>query len=330
MRNFTIGLIAAGFLLLNLPVYGVDVSGKAYIQYSYDLSDDADDKNAFDVTRVYLNFNEEVTDTIKFKATTDVKRIGGTQSDSGYLQAFLKYAYLDFADVCPWAESSSLKVGQVPTPWTGFEDKIWGYRYISKSFADLEGKLSSADLGLNFEGKYLGGRLEKNLALINGEGYHNAEVNKYKDAQLRLTWKPWLTSSGSETLKGVGLSGFYSAGIDENEDTRNRGVVLLSLQNACCTVAVEYLSSTDGGTDGSGFGGFGSVKIGDKRTLFARVENFDPDTDTDDDEHTRYILGVNQELADKVDLALDYQGVNYEASGSEDGSGVYLHMRVKY
>ena len=104
---------------------------------------------------------------------------------------------------------------------------------------------------------------------------------------------------------------------------------MLSYQADKFTVAGEVLTTDDNGKTGSGYGGFGLLKM-DKFTPFVRYETFDPDTDTTDDEHTRILGGVSYRISKKVVAAIDYISKDYKDSAKIDASAVYFHMRVKY
>lgn len=322
-----------GLLLFSLMVFSVlvfrpisnaaEVSGKSYIEYKYDLTEDSK-VNEFGVTRVYLNYKKAVTDKIKFRATTDIKAGDYAGKDNFYM-VFIKYLHVTFEDIYP---AANLRVGQINRPWVGFEEKIWEHRWVSKVFADLEGRLSSTGRGVMLMGKIPDGYGEYLVSYINGAGYHTEESGEYnKDISVRVTLQPIKD-------KGLKLSSLYYAGLYDDtglsDATKNRIVGLVSYQADKFTVAGQYLTSDDKGKKGAGYGGFVICKHIDKISPFIRYETFDPDTDKDDDEHTRIIGGVSYKLAEKVVVALNYQGKDYKSKAKTDSSAVYLNMRVKY
>lgn len=322
-------LAAAAVAMFFLKVIGpvaeaVDISGKTYLEYINDRTEKLEGNDEFKVTRVYINFKEKVDDKIDFRATMDIKSSDYAGKDNYYV-VFMKYAYVTFKDVYP---GGKLVLGQQSRPWVGFEEKIWEYRWIRKVFADLEGKLSSTGRGISLQGKIPDGYGEYAVAYINGAGYHTKESGEYsKDVSLRLTVQPLEN-------KALKLNVLYYVGkydtIGLADDTKNRIVGLISYQADKFTVAGELLTSDDKGTKGSGFGGFGILKLNDKVSPFLRYETFDPDTGTSGDEHTRIIAGVSYKLAKKVVAAVNYQNIDYKLSTATDTSALYFHMRVKY
>ncbi|MFQ5867966.1 MAG: hypothetical protein ACE5IT_08270 [bacterium] len=312
--------------VVSLPVLsslaiGVEVSGKSYIEYKYDLTRNNEGNDEFAVTRVYLNFKEKVTDKIDFRATTDIKA-GSYEGKDNYLMVFIKYLYVTFNDIYPDAK---LRIGQTNRPWIGFEEKIWEHRWVSKVFADLEGKLSSTGRGVMLMGKVPQGYGDYAVAYINGAGYHTEESGEYsKDISVRLTLQPL-------SDKALKLNALYYAGKYDTtglaDATKNRIVGMVSYQADRLTVAAEYLTSDDKGTKGAGGGGFGIFKATDRISPFIRYEIFDP---KDDDEHTRIIVGVSYKLRKKVVAAIDYQSEDYKSSAMTDTAQLYLHMRINY
>ena len=55
-----------------------------------------------------------------------------------------------------------------------YQESIWGYRYMYKTFQDENKFVSSADLGVNAEIK-LSEKIDLNLFALNGEGYKNVQ-----------------------------------------------------------------------------------------------------------------------------------------------------------
>ena len=148
----------------------VEVHGNVYLHYRSVLSSESwKGYNAFDISRAHLTFTgplsrmEKVGRRMRFDITTDLTRLSelgqsGTQSvagsavvipeaeANGYLMRFIKHAYLEIEGVRP---GLSVRFGQSPAPWVPYEEQIWGFRWIERSFGNLEGKLSEAELGFS-------------------------------------------------------------------------------------------------------------------------------------------------------------------------------------
>jgi hypothetical protein len=294
----------------------IKVSGKTYIDYSYDLDDN---KSKFSVGRVYLNFKSPVGEKTDFRATTDLSG-GAYDGKTDYYLAYIKYAYFTIKDIYPDAK---LSLGQVGRPWVGNAEKIWEYRWLSKVFPDIEGKISSTGRGLKLDGKIPNGYGSYSLMYFNGAGYYTTESGEEKDIEARVT----VTPLGDSSLKvNIGqVIGKDDAALTD----KNRTVALISYQADKFTVAAETLMSKDAAINGSGIGAFVLLKLGGV-TPFIRYDSWDPDTATAQDDHTRIIGGISFKLDDKVSAAIDYQKTDNTNPATADDSKVYFHTRMKY
>jgi hypothetical protein len=79
-----------------------------------------------------------------------------------------------------------------------------------------------------------------------------------------------------------------------------------------------------------GYSIFAELKPHKKFSVIGRYDYFDPDDDADDDENTRYILGLAYHLdkPHKNMIVLDYDAVDYEDSGKEDDKRIQLTLQI--
>lgn len=306
------------FIFVSL-ISGLDISGKTYLYYYYNLSQNKADINGFDISRAYLIFKEKIDESKEVKITTDVGR-----DSSGIISLFLKYANITFKGILP---DINLIFGLLETPWIGFEEKIWEHRFVSAVFVDLEKKLNSADLGLSLSGKLADNIVEYIIAAVNGEGYKKAEINKFKDLQGRLTISPLKIIS--DDLKNIKISGFYSYGKSDENNERKTSIGFISYQNDLITIAAEDLYVNENNKISRGFGGFGIIKL-DKLSIFERIEQFEPDINIGWDKYTRIISGISYKLNEKVVLALDNQLLIYENTNKINNNLIYLNVEINY
>ena len=97
--------------------------------FNKDFSNDALKKNAFEIKRAYFGYEYKISEKISSKVTFDV---GKNNSGSDYT-AFLKIAQLD------WKVKNNFKLslGMIGNKQFKYQDSIWGYRYMYKTFQDL-------------------------------------------------------------------------------------------------------------------------------------------------------------------------------------------------
>jgi hypothetical protein len=166
--------------------------GKVFFNYHYDATQDATQRNTFELQRAYLGYKYSFSDAISATITLD----GSRESDASAYTAFLKIAQLDWKVASP----VKLSVGLIGLKQFDTQEKFWGYRYIFKSFQDEFALGSSADLGANAEIK-LAKTLKANLFVLNGEGY-----SKLQDDMGRMKVGGNLIF---EPVKGLTIKGYY-------------------------------------------------------------------------------------------------------------------------
>lgn len=302
----------------------VKVSATIFSQYSYNLMEKGADYNAFELTRAYINFATDLTETISAKLTTDIHRY--STSDPKNLQLYLKYGYVEFKDT----PVGKITVGLQSLPWVSSVEKVWKHRFVAKVFADIEGKQTSADLGVGVSGNLLNKSMEYNLTLANGEGYNSVEANKAKDGYARL---------GYEITKGLKINTHYRYGLTNIDQKRDRANALLSLEQDDYTIATEYLYTVDQSAQGkgyyvgSGYSVFGFYKLGAGFSLFGRYDWFDPDVNPDKTKNAHFtvIYGIGYDITKDVKVVFDNQQVKYEdKAGKSNENAVYAHMLINF
>ena len=192
--------------------FGID----SFLQYSAELHEQ-DGYNAFDVTRGYLNIKAQMSDKVSFRFTPDVRPTTDANLDRN-LALRLEYAALDVQ------VSDNVKVmfGQHETPWLTFEESVNRYRVIGPFFSERLGLIPGpTDLGASIKATH--GRTEVHAGVYNGEGYGQAELDRYKAIDGRATFRPF----DPETELGkVTISGFYQYGWYARDRPRNVAIVM--------------------------------------------------------------------------------------------------------
>jgi hypothetical protein len=232
--------------------------------------------NQFDIERIYLNVQSQLSENTAFRFTTDVyrnaaypgssastvlpvvdstgKKIGTTtvpgSANSSYFNGLairVKYGYFDWKP----AKDITLRMGLQGTPWFDLVEHAWGYRGVQQTAADKNGFLSSADLGFsagwNFPDKY--GSLTGYI--FNGSGYTNPELNRFKDVAAKVEINPM---PESETFKGLKLAwfGYWGSNLvtstlqSSNALANNNMGFLLWYKYDIFNLGVEYDTHTNG------------------------------------------------------------------------------------
>jgi hypothetical protein len=136
---------------------------------------------AFGITRAYLGYEYNFSKEWYGKVVLDVADPG-----SGKLQmtAFLKNAYIKYN-----RGNFTAYFGMISTTQFKVSEKIWGYRYIEKTFQDAYKFNSSADLGINLDYK-INAFLSADFSIINGEGYKKLQGDNILRPGIGVTVKP--------------------------------------------------------------------------------------------------------------------------------------------
>jgi hypothetical protein len=260
----------------------------SFLQYSAALHEE-DGFNAFDVTRGYFNVKAKLSERISVRFTPDVRPTTDASLNRN-LALRLEYASLD-AKV---SDGVSIMFGMHETPWLTFEESVNRYRVIGPMFAERLGLIPGpTDVGASV--KVTSGRTEVHVGVYNGEGYGQAEQDKYKSLEGRVTLRPF--DEGSEA-GNVSISGFYQYGWYARDRPRNVAIVMGSYEVPHVALTAQYLSATDNpfiarDVERRGLSFFGEGRGGP--TGWAGVgglDLFDPDALNDNDSRRRYTFGA--------------------------------------
>ena len=331
MAAVTAATISGGRLAAQgTPAPTLSVSGVGYAAWNFNLSG-SQHVNAFDVSRSYVNLNAKFSGGVSTRVTSDVYR-----NADGSLGYRLKYGYVAYA---PGAGAVTYKFGLVQTPWLSREEDLWGYRMQGSMALDRNKYLTSADFGISADTK-VGGKLDLNFAIVNGEGYAKAEGDDRKDFQVRASYLVSATDDNSAT-GGFRISGYAGIGKPTSGGERTRYVGMVSYASKQFTLAGEYALATDS-THGQGavpgpaiaaapeakgsvISAFGVYHLtNSKVALIGRVDIVDPNTDVSNDKNTRIIAGASYQVSPNLRLLGDVDLLSHEAG---DPSGALVDPR---
>lgn len=259
----------------------------SYMQYSAELHE-RDGYNAFDVTRGYFNVEARITDRLRVRFTPDIRPTTDASLNRN-LTLRMEYASLD-AKV---SDNVSVMFGLHETPWLSYEESLTRYRVLGPLFAERLGLIPGpTDLGASV--KATTGRTEIHAGVYNGEGYGQAEFDKYKAVDGRVTFRPFADDSDRGS---VSVSGFYQYGWYARDRPRNVAIVMGAYETDNIVATAQYLSATDNpfvavDVQRRGMSFFGEVRQG--LTGWAGVggvDFVDPDAENESDARRRYLFG---------------------------------------
>ena len=322
----TIFIIFIGFEIYSQQNKG-KVSTRVYWNFNKDFTKDAPRKNAFEITRAYFGYEYRINDNISSKVTFDV----GKNSSGSDHTAFLKIAQLD------WKIKNNLKlsIGMIGNKQFKFQESIWGYRYMYKTFQDENKFGSSADLGVNAEIK-LSEKINLNLFALNGEGYKNVQDdNGFIKIGGNLIY---------EFDNGFSAKIYYDSQPSiENFNLVNTGY-FIGYEKEKTRIGLEYNEMLNGKTykdpskdhSLSGFSGYISQTLSKNATIFFRYDSLGSnilsgslDAWNSGKDGNLMILGFEHVVIKGFKLNLNYRNYNYNDNSINNKSMVFINAEIK-
>lgn len=182
------------------------ISTQIFLGYRY-YEEGNGNFNEFSVKRGYINFEKSLNKNLSGRITPDLT-IDKEGDGEGDLEMRLKYCYVELKDEDGYGifTSPKLLIGEVPTPFIDFEEKVNAYRVVASHYLDDMKIFSSADFGVTTT-VLLGGKVDEGyqksvsnaypgkfgsiaVGVFNGGGYNALEYNNNKTLQWRLSLRP--------------------------------------------------------------------------------------------------------------------------------------------
>ncbi|OQX61686.1 MAG: hypothetical protein B5M56_08380 [Desulfococcus sp. 4484_241] len=299
--------------------------------------------NDFRLTRGYFTVKRDVTHWLGGRMTIDIHK-----DTSGDYKERMKYLYAEMRPKdAGFLTGMKIEAGLGHIPWLDFEEHVNPYRCQGTMAIERAGVLNSADTGVSIRGNF-GGTLNDatgktgnhhydglygtwHIGLYNGPGYHASEGNNNKVLEGRLTVRPL-----PDVLPGLQFSYFgvygegnkMAAGAADYPDYHvNLGMI--SYEHPDVILTAQYIA-TDGQKDGNwvdasgealsaeGYSFFGRVRLAmldPDLAVFARYDNFDPDSDDKIAGNTGYdmvIAGLSYDFYKGNMLLVSYETTDYE------------------
>jgi hypothetical protein len=287
------------------------VSGRMY----YDLSSIEQKSNGvktapsgtgFDIKRFYIGIDHKFNDVFSANVTTDFQYSSALSAT----ELYIKKAYLQ-AKV---SDALVIKLGSADLPWVPFAEDVYGYRYVENTLIDRTKFGTSADWGVHASGKFMDGKVNYAVSIIDGAGYKAPLRSKGMDIEGRLSVMP----IDHVTLAIGGYSGKLgkeTEGAVNIFHTANRFNALAAYTTKQYRIGVEYFSSEDWNNittttsdKADGYSVFGTYSFTDQISAFGRYDYVKPNKDTADSKKDNYYnIGLTYSPAKIVDFSLVYK-----------------------
>jgi len=162
---------------------------RIYITTDYAIADDFDARFRLeaDQTSSSLTPGTLSTTTGKIKYAGDGQYLTSATVSGQKIGVMVKDAYLKWKGIF---SGSDMIFGLSPTPAFDISEAAWGYRSLEKTIMDLNGIVSSRDLGIDLKGKITENGSVNYWAKIGNNNSNAPENNKFKRYYLLLQFKP--------------------------------------------------------------------------------------------------------------------------------------------
>lgn len=313
-RTLAAAALAAALALAARPADAqVAVGGVVYGQYAYRSSDSLH-LNGFDITRAYVNLTGKFSGGVGFRVTSDLYRVADSST-----ALRLKYAYATWT---PAQGPLTFKMGMTQTPWLDWEEALWDYRMQGSMAVDRNRYMTASDFGAAVDGAFASERFNVQAGVYNGEGYAGGLGDRYKDAEVRASFRLLATDDGSR-VGGLRVTGYAGVGQPSGGGRRNRFIGMLSWRSTAVTLAGEYAATRDSATapaaalrDGRIISAFAVLHAPHTPlAVIGRLDVVDPNTASvsDTDRQTRLIAGVAWQLAPNLRVLADVDHLAYQS-----------------
>jgi hypothetical protein len=322
---------------------------RAYFGAESKLSDYTFMRITFDIRpERFLTSSTKIIDS-----AGDTVTVPSLSAYSGY-PIILKYAYAEWK-VKPIANYFKIRLGLQPTNYLNYAESFWNRRYIAKMIIDQNGWLSTSDFGVSALGT-LGpqGKLgEAGLSVLNGTKYSDVvEANNNKDLNLFARIVPFFNNSdfdqtalfaqyysGTQNkaiaspvtasdwknqIVSVGGKLSYQKWVDIDFDLNFRS---LGLGRGLTAIKQKGLSFW-GNLYLSGVAPSSSMLK--TLILFARVDQYDPNTKIDKDGNTLVIGGIECSPVKGVRGSIGYKQTSFQAPNTDPQKYLFVNTEFKF
>jgi hypothetical protein len=306
------------------PISSGNPIAQIITDFHLDLNDTAK-TTGFGISRAYFGYNYLAGNNFSCKLILNI----GTPDDLPKQASPRRYAFFREASVTYTGERVNVSFGITTTRHFDYLQKFWGKRFIASEFEVRNNYGYIADLGVVIDYRF-SDKLSGDLAVTNGEGYSNLQLDNGVKAAAGLTYRP--TSQFAFR--------FY------NDLNNNNGVLQYTLSSFAGTdnkwinfgASFQYKTNMDKveGHDSWGISSTGSIKLPKNYEVFARYDYSGSVTVTGESNPWNYlkdynliIFGVQKNININLKLALDYQSTIPYSTDLPSSGFIFLNALFK-
>lgn len=282
----------------------------------------------FDIKRSYIGVTHRFSDTYSANVTLDAQY----SSSVGATEIFIKKAYLQ----AHYSDALTVRLGSADMPWIPFVEDIYGYRYVEQTIIDRTKFGAAADWGAHLLGKFADGKLNYQISIVNGAGYKTPGMpgvgtqgrSQQMDVEARVNANlgPFIFAIDGYDGKLGKDSVVAPPAVAPVEHEARRFDALAAYVTRRARLGVEYFRTDDWGVTSvdkaDGWSTFGSYKLNDRWSVFARDDRVSPNKLTAPKKvEDYYNFGIAYSAAKNLDFALVAKRDRVDAGTFATGNG---------
>ncbi len=291
------------------------ISGLVFGDYYYIFSNhDSNLKNMNGVwlRRVYFTYDQGLTPNLDMRLRLEMAHPGDFKTKSAAVP-FVKDAYLKYS-----LKKAQFYLGVSPTPTFALIEKMWGYRSVEKTPADLYKLGSSRETGLAVKGKIgTNNQIFYHAMVGNGNG-QKGETNKYKKI---------MASVGSNLTSYLAIEGYADFEQRSSNEKRYSYQGFVAFHQKSLTTGLQFLHQSikykdQKDADRALLSAFVRARLQNQLTGFLRIDKLfnklseGPEISylpvSDKARPTLAILGIDYAAAPGVHLIPNIEVVTYD------------------
>lgn len=316
------GILATGFSQNSTDEFKPNGKPLALIFTNFHTeSSDGETMPEFEITRAYLGYEYNFSKEWYAKVVLDV---GNPKAGGHEMAAYLKNAYMQYKK-----DKFTASFGMISTTQFKVSEKIWGNRYMMKSYQDEYKFNSSADIGVNFDYKFAD-FISIDFSVINGEGYKKIQGDDILRPGIGTTISP---------IKNITARVFVDQMGDETK--QQSLATFLAYTNSKLVVAGEYnYQKNTGMVDGADMYGtsfYATYKPSGNVKLFARYDGLNSATISGENEAWQLskdgsliLAGVEFSPVKGVKLTPNVRSWSPAEDGAPNTTYFYLNCELKF
>jgi hypothetical protein len=280
---------------------------------------DGTNLNVFEITRAYFGYGYKFSKHFSGKITLDVgnPKVGGLE-----MTAYLKNASLTYKQ-----NGFTVNFGLIGLVQFKTQEKIWGYRYILKSFQDQYKMATSSDLGIVIAYKF-SDFISADFNLINGEGYKKIAADSSLRTGIGVTINP---------IKALTVRGYYDY-IKKNGVNQQSLSLFAGYKTKKFSVGAEYNKQLNHkNSDGENLNGYSfytTYNASKKVKFFGRYDKLSSSDAMDMEwnlgkDGSLFIVGMEFTPVKGIKIAPNYQGWNPKDAAKKYMSVFYVNLEIK-